>query len=460
MPSDRCNVVRVVAMSGRSGLLSRMTIAVAFVVGAAQLCVAAHPVGALRGLGTQRGARAAVRPAIRSGPIASFVAGWAGSFQIVVTGQPRPRVVVDGSLPAGVTFDSHADRLVGTAKTKGSKLVTLSATGDGVRVTQHLTVLVQSPAPKVLRGEGIDHPHSLVAFKSHLWIANQGGDSVSELDARTGSLVRLITGRQYHFNYPAAIVGSGDDLWVANEGGNSVTEFSARTGAVVRVLSSRSFRFDGPDALAADRTDVFVGSDSGVQGGNVVTEVRTDGSLARVFSSPSFKFNDPTGLAVVGTHLWVGNVGDELLNSRSSVTEIDLSTGLLIRNLSSTQYQFNSPDAIVITGAHVWIANFEEDDNGPQRAVTEIDQANGALVRTMFPPNEFDQASALTSDGTNLWVADQYYNELAEIDLASGAIVRYLTSAAFHFLAPTGLTTDGVHVWAGNLNSVTQLQVG
>jgi hypothetical protein len=182
--------------------------------------------------------------------------------------------------------------------------------------------------------------------------------------------------------------------------------------------------------------------------------------LARVFSSPSFKFNDPTGLAVVGTHLWVGNVGDELLTSGSSVTEINLATGLLIRNLSSSEYQFNSPDAIVVTGAHVWVANFEEQMNGPQYAVTEIDQESGALVRTMLPPSQFGQASALASDGTHLWIADQYDNELAEIDLASGAIVRYLTSAAYHFLAPTGLATDGVHVWAGNLNSVTQLPVG
>jgi hypothetical protein len=51
------------------------------------------------------------------------------------------------------------------------------------------------------------------------------------LDTSTGELVRVITGSTYRFHYPNAMVLSGTDLFVANDTGNSVTELNALMGA-------------------------------------------------------------------------------------------------------------------------------------------------------------------------------------------------------------------------------------
>ena len=59
---------------------------------------------------------------------------------------------------------------------------------------------------------------------THVWAANGGGNSVTELDAATGALVRVITGTKYRFNGPYGISSDGTHVWVANESGDSVTE--------------------------------------------------------------------------------------------------------------------------------------------------------------------------------------------------------------------------------------------
>ena len=50
---------------------------------------------------------------------------------------------------------------------------------------------------------------------------------------------KLITGSSYGFNEPAGIASDATHVWVANHNGNSVTELSAKAGALVAVISER-----------------------------------------------------------------------------------------------------------------------------------------------------------------------------------------------------------------------------
>jgi DNA-binding beta-propeller fold protein YncE len=76
-------------------------------------------------------------------------------------------------------------------------------------------------------------------------------------------------GSRYQFNYPVAVSSDGTHVWVANQGGNSVTELAAATGALVKVISGSSYGFDSPDAVASDGTHVWVAN----RGGQSVTEL-------------------------------------------------------------------------------------------------------------------------------------------------------------------------------------------
>jgi hypothetical protein len=64
---------------------------------------------------------------------------------------------------------------------------------------------------------------------------------VTEIDAPTGALVRVISGARTGFDQPVALAPMPPDLFVAGyepvHHRGSVTEIDASTGAVVRVIS-------------------------------------------------------------------------------------------------------------------------------------------------------------------------------------------------------------------------------
>ena len=60
--------------------------------------------------------------------------------------------------------------------------------------------------------------------------------SVTELNAASGALAKVIRGSRYGFDGPVAVSSDGTHVWVANESGGSVTELNATTGALVKVI--------------------------------------------------------------------------------------------------------------------------------------------------------------------------------------------------------------------------------
>jgi DNA-binding beta-propeller fold protein YncE len=73
---------------------------------------------------------------------------------------------------------------------------------------------------------GLATPVAISSDGTHVWVASQYGDSVTELTA-TGALVQVISGSSYAFDEPVAISSDGTDVWVANFGDQSITGFPA-----------------------------------------------------------------------------------------------------------------------------------------------------------------------------------------------------------------------------------------
>jgi YVTN family beta-propeller protein len=51
-------------------------------------------------------------------------------------------------------------------------------------------------------GWGFDLPNALSSDGTHVWVANEGNNTVTELDASTGALVQVISGSSYGFDSP------------------------------------------------------------------------------------------------------------------------------------------------------------------------------------------------------------------------------------------------------------------
>ena len=85
---------------------------------------------------------------------------------------------------------------------------------------------------------GFNQPYAITSDNlGHIWVANANGNSVTELNAKDGSLVKVYNDASYGFNDPIAITTDNlGHVWVANWSGNSVTELNAIDGSFVRVV--------------------------------------------------------------------------------------------------------------------------------------------------------------------------------------------------------------------------------
>ena len=70
-------------------------------------------------------------------------------------------------------------------------------------------------------------PYGVAFDGSHIWVANYGNDSVTELKASDGSFVQKLSSGSYVFNGPYGVAFDGSHIWVTNWGGKSVTEINA-----------------------------------------------------------------------------------------------------------------------------------------------------------------------------------------------------------------------------------------
>ena len=86
--------------------------------------------------------------------------------------------------------------------------------------------MISGPAYK------LDYAYAMALSGDDLFVANLYGGSVTELNASTGSLVRVLAGSPYNFVDPDGMALSGDDLFVANAGDGSVTELPASAQAL------------------------------------------------------------------------------------------------------------------------------------------------------------------------------------------------------------------------------------
>ena len=299
---------------------------------------------------------------------------------------------------------------------------------------------------------GFYGPGAIAVDGGHVWVANEQGDSVTELNAGDGSLVQILSGGRYGFDYPAAIAVDGADVWVASLEGSSLTELNAGDGSLVRTVSGAHDGLDGPTAIAVDGTHLWVTNESGgsVAGGSVTELNAADGSLVRVVSGAGHDFNAPAAIAVDGTDIWVAN-------ESYSVTELSASDGSLVRTVLGARYGFVFPGAIAADGLHVWVAD------GGRGSVAELNVSDGSLVRTVRGTGYgLGIPSGMAVDGADIWVANGDGNSVNELNMSDGSLVRTLSGGLYHFDGPSGIAVDGSQLWVTNArgNSVTQIPVG
>jgi len=315
------------------------------------------------------------------------------------------------------------------------------------------------PTAQASAGYGLDVPSSAAVMGHDLFVANEAGDSVSVLNASTGSDLATIAGGSFDFDRPTAIIAAGDDLFVANGGGDSVTEINGANRSLVRVIAGAQFRFSDPIALAADQGRLFVLGSAGP-----VTAVSTSsGNLLGVASGVQYGFSAPLGIAATGRHVFVTN------SAANSITEVNAETMAFVTTLQGANFGLHTPTGAAIAGNKLWVTN------GSGDSVTEIATKTNQAVRvvvdhtnlptpgpitvgdgyvfTLSPPGDspmvtqvipqtgavpwmmcntngpylFSNPQAAAVSGSNLWVVNKGSSSLTEMNTDTGALIRTIS---------------------------------
>jgi hypothetical protein len=318
-----------------------------------------------------------------------------------------------------------------------------------------------SPASATRRGGHFTEPLAIAVDRSHVWVANVFGNSVTELDARTGSVIRVIDARADDFKTPIAIAVTHSHVWVVNDGvkGNlrgtgSITELKASTGKLVRVITVAAARLDNPAAIAVSGSHVWVTNlETSSEGGSVTDLNEADGSIAQVVGGLDDYFDGPVAVAAQGNDVWIVSNGAKNYygdgRGVGSVTELDATTGRVIRIITPQMAPFDEPTAIAISGSHVWVANLD------YSSIVELNASNGSLVR-LIRANSLNQPLSMAIDGKHVWVANFFGNSVTELKKSNGAVVRVIGAGIDE---PGGIAIAGSHVWVtdGPSDAVTEL---
>jgi hypothetical protein len=358
----------------------------------------------------------------------------------------------------------------------------LAALVTGMSFAPSLTASSATAAFKHPTAIALDH-------NGHLWVSNQDYFGVTEIEASTGQVIRVIDAKADGFIDPYGISVSGQHVWVVSGGveyGNgtshvgTVTELDAATGALIQTVNLKKHGVTGLSAVSADNQHVWVTADGG---GRVVELSNATGRVLHVYRG-RLNFVEPDGVASNGRDAWV--VGPETGNS---VVERSAVTGRRIRTLTPTHLErtpgqtnkypvYLSPNCVTVDAHYVWTGNGGGLTQKPLGgSVTQINAATDKIVRTVGSAADrfWGTIQSIYSDGTHVWVVNgsvsyrghRRGDTITELNATNGSLVRVIQLHDGIYADPVGVVSNGVNVWVTDsgggtygIGSVIELNAG
>jgi hypothetical protein len=116
----------------------------------------------------------------------------------------------------------------------------LWVTNEGTDSATEISLLSDEPI-RVVKNSNLATPGPITVGDGYVFTVSPPGDSpmVSQITPDTGSVPWMMCNYNgpYLFNDPQSAVVAGQNLWVINEGGSSLTEMDTDSGALIRTIS-------------------------------------------------------------------------------------------------------------------------------------------------------------------------------------------------------------------------------
>ena len=184
----------------------------------------------------------------------------------------------------------------------------------------------------------------------------------------------------------------------------------------------------------------------------------------------SASFNRPHGITTDGTNLYVADYGNhrirKIVIDNGTVTTLAGSSLGSADNATGTSASFNNPMGITTDGTNLYVADYGNHrireiviDNGTVTTLAGSSSGNTDATGTLA---SFNKPAGITTDGANLYVADFGNHRIRKIVIDNGTVTTLAgsssgntdatgTSASFN--NPQGITTDGTNLYVSDTNN-------
>jgi len=226
-------------------------------------------------------------------------------------------------------------------------------------------------------------PVAITSVGGDVLVLNAGpSGSITEFAADTGAYLLNIRGAAYALDQPAAVATAHSRIYVADKANNSLTEIDARTGKLVRVIANQGL--SAPDGVAVGGGSVWV-ADQATSGVTQIDEASGRVVTTKTDANASYGFWHPTLMISTGPNIYVATP----LGTSPMVTKVSTASAKPYWFMCNTNgpYYFSVLSAFAITGNDLWVASQtganSKTPGAAHGALTELQLGSGALVRTL-----------------------------------------------------------------------------
>jgi hypothetical protein len=340
-------------------------------------------------------------------------------------------------------------------------------------------------------------PWGIATDNTNLFVADRNNNTIRKVVIATGVVTTLAgtagssgstdnTGATARFYNPSGLTTDGTNLFVADTYNQTIRKVVIATGEVTTIAGTAGYtgstdntgaaaRFFYPYGITNDGTNLFVADSNNstirkvvIATGEVTTIAGTAGSYGSADGTgEAARFSFPYGITNDGTNLFVADSNNQTIRkvviATGEVTTIAGTAGSYgYADGTGTAARFSQPTGITTDGTNLFVADTSTQtirkvviDTG---VVTTIAGTAGSpgYVDGTGTATRFSNPYGITTDGTNLFVTDQN-RAIRKIAITTGVV----TTIAGGFQAPYGLTTDGTNLFVadGSLLTISKVVI-
>jgi len=293
------------------------------------------------------------------------------------------------------------------------------------------------------------------------------------------------------FYQPYGITTDGTNLYVTDRRNNTIRQIVIATGEVTTLAGAAGpgswgatdgigadARFREPTGITTDGTNLYVSDKGGDCIRKIVIATREVTTLAGGTrgiadgTGAAAQFDEPYGITTDGTNLYVADSNNhtvrQIVIATAEVTTLAGTAAISgTTDGTGTAAQFHEPRGITTDGTDLYVADSR--NNTIRKIVIATGEvttyAGDAVagdsygsVDAIGTAARFRRPVAITSDGTNFYVADYENHTIRKIVIATGEVTTIAgtalatgtadgTGADARFNQPSGVTTDGISLF-------------